>query len=156
MRGSGCHDRSDDRSSRKQLRAYIHVESTQAKPNGPKWSIGYKLKNAGLTPATWATLAHTVRVVPWPIAELPQPEGKTYLLGTMSPLGDTIDFEEDIIVTADDLSSRTQAILLVGKVTYRDAFGRTQTTDFRYYVTGEEYFPEGGKMYLHERGNQST
>jgi hypothetical protein len=144
-------------SSHRQLRAYIHIEGTWAKPHGPKWSIGYKLKNAGQTPATSVTLAQIVEVVPWPMVTLPKPVDETYF-GPMSPLGDAIDCgtEDEIIVAPEDLLSETRAIVLVGRVTYRDAFRRTQTTDFCFYVTGGDYPPEGAKMFIYEQGDEST
>jgi hypothetical protein len=54
------------------------------------------------------------------------------------------------------LADGVGAIYVYGRIRYRDAFGRTQLTNYRFMVGGPGGFSSGGEMAGCEEGNEAT
>jgi hypothetical protein len=99
------------RNGRRQFRAYVFVENAWAKLLGHEndWTIEYKLKNTGLTPAKRVTVIETTKVVSWPMTTLPEPVNRGYF-GTMAPNGDFIDdwSGDEVLADPEDILGETK------------------------------------------------
>jgi hypothetical protein len=138
----------------RQLRAYIFIENAWIKQvaGNHAWKIRYKLKNSGQTPASKVTVIDVAQGVAMPFSDLPFPRDSTYF-GAMAPNGDFIDCVTEKIefVSFADLTNELKALVLVGKITYEDAFGESRWTTFCFSATG--HIPKDGEMDIHETGN---
>lgn len=146
-----------------QLRAYVFIEDAKitAPIKATTWSAVYTVKNAGATPAHKVRVVDSLTVEKWRPEKLPIPTDEDYF-GSMAPGGDFIDAEPSEL-TATPLQNGavthkedpTEAIFLVGQISYRDVFRRKHTTDFCFYWQG----PIGDtpeQMSAYDKGNDST
>jgi hypothetical protein len=158
--------RGAERTAQRQLRAYIYIQETKLTFNAQnRWDHSFKIKNFGSTPAHNVQLRSKTKVVNWNNREAGKPKVTDALvlpLGSMAPNGDS--FEEDpvieqlaggrVIQPADLQQNSTEAIFMVGSVTYRTIFDETVRTDFCYYVGGDRSYL-GGEMYAYPKGNDA-
>jgi hypothetical protein len=146
-----------DRTAEQQLRAYVFVENAWAKRVGPQdtWEIRYRFRNTGVTPSHETKISEIAAIVDWPMAQIPEPRDESHF-GSIAPNGDFIDCVTTRLngITNYDLLTETKAIVLAGKITYRDAFDKRRHTEFCYYITGVP--DESGELIIYQKGNQST
>jgi hypothetical protein len=147
--------------NRAQLRAYVFVEDAMitAPILQADWTITYRLKNAGPTPAHKVRSIDTIGVETWEPTKLPVPAEGDYH-GSLAPNGDFIDteelslklsLEENRAVTSND---GTKAIFLTGQITYVDVFRRTHKTNFCFYWRGR-IGDKAVQMTAYDKGNDS-
>jgi len=148
------------RSSERQLRAYIYVVKTNIQPSDAGWTIKFRIKNFGQTPAHKARIHYTTQIVPWvegvPVKiDLPEDADN---LGSIGPISDSFDFEStpEGSVSAGDLNDRISAIFLVGRIVYDTVFASGLTTNFRFYVGGDAGWDGPGEMTADAEGNDAT
>jgi hypothetical protein len=145
------------RNGRRQLRAYVFVENAWAKRVADKdeWTIKYRVKNTGATPAYKARVTDIAKAVDWTISALPKPIQTEYF-GTMAPNGDFIEQDSDTVtgVTNEELRNVTKTILLVGRIDYLDAFKCKRWTEFCFCTSDED--PSDGEMSVYDRGNEAN
>jgi hypothetical protein len=142
--------------TRAQLRAYVLIENAWAKKTDDPniRNVVFKIKNSGATPAHKTRVIAISGVVENPITKFPTPiDGANY--GTIGPNGDFVDCDTELVTgfTDEDITEERKAIVLVGKITYQDAFNRKRWSDFCYVITGSE--AENGEMGIHDTGNDS-
>jgi hypothetical protein len=144
--------------ARAQLRAYVLLENAWARKVHDRPNVRYvvfKIKNSGTTPAHKTRVIAISDAVKYPITKLPTPVAGDYY-GTLGPNGDFVDCDTDFVTgfTEEDIEGERMAIVLVGKITYEDAFNRKWWSDFCYIITGEE--ADDGEMGIHDTGNDSV
>ena len=148
--------------ARRQWRAYVHPINANLimKEDGYiKGSV--TIKNAGQTPAhrfeSRCTLTFSPNLL---LSDTPDIEhvDKGRSVATLPPKG-TVDASCEgraklVPEYLSKLAARELAIFLHGRLTYRDAFGNSQITDFRYMFTGSW----GGQkpLVVCEEGNEAT
>ena len=120
-----------------------------------EWSVTYKIKNSGSTPAHRTYVFAIAKAVAWPAEPLPIPSARDSL-GSLAPNGDFVDCDAGIVdgLTAEEFRTKAKVIFLVGKITYVDAFGRRRWTKFCYAAPSEAR--SDGEMDIHDSGNEST
>jgi hypothetical protein len=146
--------------SQSQLRVYVFLDNAFISNLGDSWSIIYKIKNYGSTPAHNVILTEAAEVVSWreELTEIPRPTTQVKL-GSMAPNGDF--FENEPVLSGrcspSALIAKQKAIYLVGKIEYVDAFKIKRWTNFQYYVGGDMGYPGDTKaeMYADDKGNDA-
>ena len=107
--------------SQSQLRVYVFLDNAFISNLGDSWSIIYKIKNYGSTPAHNVILTEAAEVVSWreELTEIPRPTTQVKL-GSMAPNGDF--FENEPVLSGrcspSALIAKQKAIYLVGKIEY--------------------------------------
>lgn len=148
-----------ENTAERQLRAYVFLDNAFFENSGTDtWTIRYRIKNFGQTPAHKVEVADIVKVVEWKGkgTMIPQPiDGMP--LGSMAPGGDFFDNDP---VLADrcnphDLASGVNAIYLVGIIKYTDVFKVDRWTRFQYYIGGDVGCI-GKEMFADDKGNDAS
>jgi len=146
----------------KQLRAYVYpVSAERYRDETGAYVIRLKIKNAGQTPA-YDCSRYMIEAISDGFPQLPENFDKipipTHIPKSPIPPGETIEF----FVNATELTPSKEgqimvgraAIYLFGKITYRDAFGNSQLSNFRLVCTGE--WMSRGVFAPCQDGNEAT
>jgi hypothetical protein len=147
-------------SSQRQLRAYVFLEKTKIETTKGKWSIWFKIRNFGQTPAHRVVLIYTAQAVDWANngpAQVPVLD-MTEELGSMGPLTDNFELTAPPIGNAPlrEIKVGGKAIYLIGTIRYDTVFHTGCTSDFRYYVGGDMGWDGPGEMNADITGNGAT
>jgi hypothetical protein len=141
----------------RQLRAYIFVENAWIKSDTDTktWRAVYRIKNFGATPAAKVIIRDAAEATAQSATQTPS-LGHAISYGSLAPHSDFIDCESRPIndVTAEELRWELKTIILAGRITYMDSFGRDRSTDFCFVATGEP--TSDGEMDVSEYGNDHT
>jgi hypothetical protein len=140
---------------RRQLRAYLFIDQAMIEwvSTENAWKVRYRLKNYGSTPARQTRITDLAKAIDWPTQHAPAPD-RSENYGSVAPNGDFIDLEYSSVrgATFEEVQSKIKAIMLVGRIAYRDAFRRKCVTDFCFYHTGERYPRD--EMIIYKHGNE--
>ncbi len=151
--------------AKRQLRAYLFIDDAFIRngesDDGPEYLsapvVFYTIKNNGQTPAYKVSVLHTAEMVDLPFGKIVTPIEIDYL-GTIAPRGDVVeDMRPGVIGTGDptDFREKAKGAVLRGVITYKDAFGDTQTTDFHFTHKGPIDDPRS-RMAAESEGNDAT
>ena len=126
-----------EKTAERQLRAYLYIEKTgfSNRPLIGKWTITYVIRNFGSTHAHKVEVDAIASAVDWNSGKpaVPPPID-TFGLGSIGPGGDFSENEAALNGYAyeSDLAAGKKAIFLNGQIRYKDVFGRSWRTDFRF------------------------
>jgi len=150
-------------SSERQLRAYVFVEEAKISRAQDKWVITCRIRNFGQTPAHAVSLQYAAEAVVWPHAGKPKlrtlGDDDTENLGSMGPRRGNFEKDDDVPftdTTFEQITSHAKAIFLHGVITYETVFGKSFSTNFRYYVGGDMDWDDDGEMNADEVGNDAN
>lgn len=147
-----------EKSAKRQLRAYVLADGAMflEHPENNLW-VGVFFKNTGQTPA-WNAHAR-LRCAVIPTARIEEFQFRNDNLQSMGVIGPNQGFTarflqsagNDLVAQWAAIKAQTVQLYIWGKLTYIDAFGRTQETTcrFRYSPTSDDFVPC-------EQGNEAT
>lgn len=147
----------------RQLRAYVFVENVFYKIGSGQLGTTIKIKNFGSTPAHGVKLLSTVKETEWndgkyTIPTLDNVEAEN--LGSMAPNGDFYESDEKPFTPDFDALWRgTHVICVVGTISYRTVFRKTEMSNFRYHIGGDDPLDltiSKGELYADAEGNDAT
>jgi hypothetical protein len=153
--------RGSEDTAKRQLRAYIHVSRTEVRDFLNVASFMLQYENRGQTPAHNLKVASYVTLEPTPVSEECFRRNLEYgSHGTLGPGGMPQFFlkrgpRQLTESETQQLRAGTLAILFFGQIKYEDAFEAPRTTEFRYFISGENWLHEDGRMSLWPSGNQA-
>ena len=147
--GLGFIARSQYRTSRAQLRAYVGVETANYSVNLPKHEARVRIRNFGQTPAYKVACSIGIEIV----AEFtPATDGKKARipgLATIYPQhSQTIRRKVDFVAPDGD---GPVGIFVFGRIEYTDAFGDSRWTNFRFNAD-----PQTGEMATSDEGGNDA
>jgi hypothetical protein len=146
-------------SSERQLRAYVHVEEAPIRFSNDVFTVEFRIKNFGQTPAHSVWVNYAFEAVPCKDKEpvrIPVPDDN-YSLGSIAPLTDFYQLDAEVRdVSLPSVADGDCAIYLVGTITYVTVFNRTRQTNFRYLVGGEIGWEDESEMSADDNGNDAT
>jgi hypothetical protein len=142
-----------------QIRPYVFIQDAHIRRTGNDWIINYRVQNNGNSPAHKVRSVDITTIVDWePVGPLPEPLHKD-TLGSIGPGGDYVDASGHNVpidlVNGVAVIGETKAVLLRGRIDYRDAFLVPHRTDFCFYSTGVIEM-NGDRMDAWSEGNDST
>ena len=152
------------KSSERQLRAYVYVSETTGKEAANSLELSIDIKNFGQTPAYDVAVYIHSGEAEWPDNDMP-PHTIEELVQSATDFRPTFNLAPGHVTTnsfeardprLSEAISRAKigkyAIFLYGLLTYRDAFGFTRNTRFR-YVYNNVAMRNGGKLPYARNGN---
>jgi hypothetical protein len=148
--------------AKRQLRAYIHVSEAKFAdfgfPNGV-YMVNYT--NTGQTPAYDVYSSIAVHFGGFPLSEdLVAVGSGTKGVITLGRDGDGhARIEAPRGLSGEEYGAvrdGKSAVFVFGKISYRDVFGDNWTTEFRYYVGGDQGIRSDGFLASHSDGNKAT
>ena len=140
-------------SEERQLRAYVFAIDGRATIKDTTATLGptvtFDIKNSGQTPAFHTRIQVEQTIAPYPPnAEFTQPAAIGGSQSLIPPGGSVSMPVGQFTITSEDrtlLDAGTHFIYVYGRIRYKDAFGKTRTTDLRYrIVNGQMLFCSGG------------
>lgn len=148
--------------AKRQLRAYVHVSEARFSDFGfPGGIYLVNYTNTGQTPAYDVYSSIALQFAKFPLAEELVATGT----GTKGIITLGRDGEGHARLEAPrglsgeeygEVRDGKSAVFVFGTISYRDAFGEDWTTDFRYYVGGDQGIRGDGFMAGHSEGNKAT
>ena len=152
--------RGAEHTAERQLRAYISFESVSYGPlqNSTPVYFNVTLRNVGQTPAHSAVVWSAMALRPYP-HDLPLPiDPATKSCGTVGPTQAVVTGGESAgPITMEilrDLYEGRGILFVYGECRYKDVFGRSRTTPFR-FTCGGPHPPVVGSMFIDEVGNDA-
>jgi hypothetical protein len=160
--------------SRKQLRAYVLIEkgqiefiaATQILNHVTHWKgkTNLEIHNTGQTPAQEMHVYGDIDFQEW---KLPLDETKLKAIDysdtklskdTVGPGGFRDRWDEIHIDRKqwEQLHAGTHAIFVYGEIRYKDVFGESQTTHYRFFTGGPIGLKRGVQLAPHDTGNKAT
>jgi hypothetical protein len=149
-------------SSERQLRAYIHLGTTEVKdfggPERPSFTLQYR--NLGQTPASNVLSWSRVRVLDTPIApEVFEEERAPVRIGDLGPGAKSFLVISGRRPISDEelsgVANGVKALIVFGRIQYEDVFGKKHTTRFRYKVSGKATLGGDKRLPLDCEGNEA-
>jgi cbb3-type cytochrome oxidase subunit 3 len=173
----GCIAYRQENTSRRQLRAYVFVEKSQVEFIQLSGSYNMvtnvsdfdravrttlEIKNSGQTPAQDSQTFGQIDFQEWPLDEsklkLIDFSNKGISKETLGP--GNIRYKNDVIninqTQWEQLNNGTHAIFVYGVIKYKDVFGETQTTHYRFFTGGEVKLSRGNGLLPHDEGNKAS
>jgi hypothetical protein len=149
------------KTSRRQLRAYIHVTRVEVRDflNIAEYFIQYE--NRGQTPAYKIEVSNCIALETVPVrSDLFDRQLEFSRHGALGPGGQT-HFKKPgprQLTAAElaDLANGSLAVWVFGKIRYVDAFGKSHTTTYRNLITRDAPLSSDGKMGMAEQGNDAN
>jgi hypothetical protein len=151
-----------DKNAGKQLRPYVFLSSAKISDVLGTPKIGIKIKNFGQTPAYSASFWTEGHLREYPLKSKLErrrsDKSPSIDIGPTGALETSIDWNGPI-TEADKIAlmAKTKAIYIFGKLEYRDTFGNSWFTEYRFMEGGE--FPlrsDGGDLPHTRDGNKAT
>lgn len=146
--------------TRAQLRAYVFVGSATCvgTPNGRSY-IAIQISNTGQTPAYELTITSRRIFMNYPIMSPLDRSGERLYLGVIGPgfrashiLNDDLFRSEEV----DRLKAGTSAVLIYGRIEYRDAFRQARWTDYTFIYNAIFPARENNQIASYTSGNDAT
>jgi hypothetical protein len=148
--------------AKRQLRVYVHVSEAKCAdfgfPNGV-YKVNYT--NTGQTPAYDVYSSIAIKFTKFPLSEELEDKG----FGTKGITTIGRDGEGHVRVDAPRgltgeeytaVRDGKSAVFIFGVISYRDVFGDKWTTDYRYYIGGDQGIRSDGFLGSHSEGNKAT
>jgi hypothetical protein len=161
-RATGELVRGADETAKRQLRAYVSIDSDNvldANGKAMPGKFGLVMRNCGQTPAHKITHWTFVGVRPFPLKEpLPGPPiNRLSILSVLHP-GLTRWIIADVPKLSDEqraaILGGTEAIYLWGEVSYLDAFDERRSTTFCFFINDDVL--EKSRVAHYQTGNDAT
>lgn len=128
----------------RQLRAYVFISKSKLSKVvlGQKATISFSLKNTGQTPAFNVRMQSTIGFAPFPEHVPPNVDSHPFsprrALAPQAEMNHNVELENPINQTAIRMLELHQsAIYVVGRVCYRDTFGKDRWTRFCFFGGGD-------------------
>jgi hypothetical protein len=154
--------RGADATAKRQLRAYIHVSDAKFGDFGfPQGIYMVSYTNTGQTPAYDVSATIGINLVKFPLSEELKIEGSgTKGLTTIGRDGDGhARIEAPRGLSGEEYGAvrdGKMAVFVFGIISYRDVFGDNWTTEYRYFVGGDQGIRSDGFLASHSEGNKAT
>jgi len=151
-----------DATAKRQLRAYIHVSEARCSDFGfPNGVYMVNFTNTGQTPAYDVSSYIAISFTAFPLSEKLEMAGHgTKGLATIGRDGEGhARMEAARGLTGEEYGAvrdGKRAVFVFGVISYRDIFGDKWTTNFRYYVGGDQGIRSDGFLASHSEGNDAT
>ena len=150
-----------DKTAERQLRAYVHITESFFKQVGSDIVITMSYKNFGATPAIEFLGRHDVKVRPYPSDEPyvsnTDPMRSVGVLGPGQEYSIVVNLDRPL--TSDEIKSIGDghtAVYLYGVFTYKDAFGKIRSTEFRMFVGGPGGPHPERRLHFDPAGNKTN
>jgi hypothetical protein len=147
--------RQDRKLHRRELRAYVAIESARITYNSATkaWESRIAWRNCGKTPALEARIYGVLWLTTWPIQEGnlktitdDDPDASRFVLGP--GVGRTkidepenagfLEVEPEALREGNWTNPAAKVLVALGRIFYKDIYGRAHETSYRYYVGGKE------------------
>jgi hypothetical protein len=148
--------------AKRQLRAYIHVSEARCGDFGfPTAIYMINYTNTGQTPAYDVYSSIVIKLTAFPLSEPLEMVGDgTKGITTIGRDGEGhARIEAPRALTGEEYAAIRDgkaAIFVFGVISYRDVFGDNWTTQYRYYVGGDQGIRTDGFLASHSEGNNAT
>jgi hypothetical protein len=151
-----------DATAKRQLRAYVHVSEAKFSDFGfPSGVYMVNYTNTGQTPAHDVYSSIAIKFTKFPLSEDLEVVGNgTKGIVTIGRDGEGhARIEAPRGLTGEEYAAvrdGKNAVFDFGVISYRDVFGDKWTTDYRYYVGGDQGIRSDGFLASHSGGNKAT
>jgi hypothetical protein len=157
-----CLVRESQKSSERQMRAYIFIEKREIEFIDGVPRINLVMRNEGKTPAHDVVVYGHASIAPCPWNNFPiEKSGKVRRSKeVLGPNGwrdkQQVELTRDsYVANQGDIEASRMAVYAYGEITYRDAFGRDCWTKYRYFWNGDIHKRRKFGMAADSQGNEA-